>query len=233
MLGAIAALLLMYPVGARLVGRTPAAIATLALATNSAHVFYLALRPGRRAGGLPGPRPRVFARPRDGPRGSEALLVPRRGALRGAAPLRAALRRVRSPPPSPSPPSPASRFGKGPDGIACGSPSPSPRRWDCASSSTCRPGSPCGSSSTSSPTAGIRRRPSPSTPWHCSPDPVRRPSCGSRARPWPACGSSSASGPGPSSRSQRRSPCRSRCFSGSPSVMPTPPRAACSWGFPS
>jgi hypothetical protein len=39
MLGAIAALLLMYPAGARLVGRTPAAIATLALAMNSAHVF--------------------------------------------------------------------------------------------------------------------------------------------------------------------------------------------------
>lgn len=40
MLGAIGALLLMYPAGARLVGRTPAAIATLALAVNSAHVFY-------------------------------------------------------------------------------------------------------------------------------------------------------------------------------------------------
>jgi hypothetical protein len=40
MLGAIASLLLMYPAGARLVGRTPAAIATLALATNSAHVYY-------------------------------------------------------------------------------------------------------------------------------------------------------------------------------------------------
>jgi hypothetical protein len=39
MLGAIAALLLMYPAGVRLVGRTPAAIATLALAVNSAHVF--------------------------------------------------------------------------------------------------------------------------------------------------------------------------------------------------
>jgi hypothetical protein len=40
MLGAIGALLLMYPAGVRLVGRTPAAIATLALALNSAHVFY-------------------------------------------------------------------------------------------------------------------------------------------------------------------------------------------------
>jgi hypothetical protein len=39
-LGAIGALLLMYPAGVRLVGRTPAAIATLALAVNSAHVFY-------------------------------------------------------------------------------------------------------------------------------------------------------------------------------------------------
>jgi hypothetical protein len=39
MLGAIAALLLMYPAGVRLVGRTPAAIAALALAMNSAHVF--------------------------------------------------------------------------------------------------------------------------------------------------------------------------------------------------
>jgi hypothetical protein len=40
MLGAIAALLLMYPAGVRLVGRTPAAIAALALASNSAHVYY-------------------------------------------------------------------------------------------------------------------------------------------------------------------------------------------------
>jgi hypothetical protein len=39
-LGAIATLLLMYPAGVRLVGRTPAAIATLALAVNSVHVFY-------------------------------------------------------------------------------------------------------------------------------------------------------------------------------------------------
>jgi len=39
-LGAIATLLLMYPTGVRLVGRTPAAIATFALALNSLHIFY-------------------------------------------------------------------------------------------------------------------------------------------------------------------------------------------------